>query len=250
LNLRLTGLEQIKALKNFISKNNFNPVYSIEYGEIVSTADLAKNSFNNILEKIKIFCLEYGIKLQISTPRVLIERDFERVYEYVKMLCLQEPIPSCLVINNIGYWWAVINDPDYSEIPIEVGNGINLLSSLSIKCLARKHPFEAVDLSSFKKFSAIKSCAENIKDIVKTRKLTVGGSIRISSAGLCPLNNNPVILSRLSCSAPCHQGTMPCLTLTSKNTFLLLLTVFAECTCLTARFLTFSGSFRCLRRPA
>ncbi len=206
LNLRLTGLEQIKALKNFISKNNFNPVYSIEYGEIVSTADLAKNSFNNILEKIKIFCLEYGIKLQISTPRVLIERDFERVYEYVKMLCLQEPIPSCLVINNIGYWWAVINDPDYSEIPIEVGNGINLLSSLSIKCLARKHPFEAVDLSSFKKFSAIKSCAENIKDIVKTRKLTVGGSIRISSAGLCPLNNNPVILSRLSCSAPCHQG--------------------------------------------
>lgn len=206
LNLRLTGLEQIKALQSFISKNNFNPVYSIEYGEIVSTADLAKNSFNEILEKIKIFCLESNIKLQISTPRVLIERDFERVYEYVKMLCLQEPVPSSLVVNNIGFWWTVINDVDYSKIPIEIGNGINLLSSLSIKCLARKHPIEAVDLSSFKKFSAIKSCAQNIKDIVPTRKLTVAGSIRVPTSGLCPLNNNPAVLSRLSCSAPCHHG--------------------------------------------
>ena len=206
LNLRLTGLEQIKSLKTFISKYNFNPVYSIEYGEIVSTADLSKNSFNEILEKIKLFCLEYGIKLQISTPRAIIERDFERVYEYVKMLCLQDPIPSALVANNIGFWWTVINDPDYENIPIEIGNGISLLSSLSIKCLARKHPIEAVDLSAFKKFSAIKSCADHIKEIIPTRKLTVGGSIRIPASGLCPLNSNPAILSRLSCPAPCHHG--------------------------------------------
>ena len=118
-----------------MAKVGFNPIYSIEYGEILSTADLAKSSFNEIIKKVKKFCKNYGIKLQLSTPRILIERDFDRVYEYVKNLCLEDPVPSSIIINNIGYLWAFINDEELHRIPVEIGQGINLLNSMSINAL-------------------------------------------------------------------------------------------------------------------
>ena len=88
LNLRLTSLNQLKTLIKYLKNLAYNPVYSVEYGEIINTADLSKYSFNKILDNVKKECLEYGIKLQLSTPRIIIERDFDRVYEYVKELCL------------------------------------------------------------------------------------------------------------------------------------------------------------------
>ena len=36
--------------------------------------------------------------------------------------------------------------------------------------------------------------------------IQIGGNIRVSSMGLCPLNNDSAIISRLSCKAPCHNG--------------------------------------------
>lgn len=206
LNLKLASFEHIKMLKNYIKKNGFNPVYSIEYGEILSTTDLAKNSFNDILVKIKHFCLENNINLQLSTPRILIERDFDRVYEYVKLLCTNEPYPNSLIVNNIGYWWTVINDNDFEKLDIELGNGLNLLCSGSILCLANQRKVSTVDLSNIKDIKEIEKCIKKIKNKVPTRKLTVGGSIRVPSLGLCPLNNDSAIISRLSCKAPCHKG--------------------------------------------
>ena len=88
------------------------PIYSIEYGEIVSTCDLATSSFSEVITKVKKFCHKYGIKFQLSTPSILIERDFDRVYEYEKNLLLANPKPDSLIINNIGYFWAFINDPE------------------------------------------------------------------------------------------------------------------------------------------
>jgi len=84
INLRLSELAQIKELEKYIKKNGCNPVYSIEYGEILSTSDLALSSFHELVMKVKKFGTQYGIKFQLSTPRILIERDFDRVYEYVK----------------------------------------------------------------------------------------------------------------------------------------------------------------------
>lgn len=203
INLRLSGLEQIKQVKKFIKKIGFNPIYSIEYGEILSTTDLSKRSFTQVIEKVKNFCADNDIKLQVSTPRILIERDFDRVYEQVKILCLQDPKPSSLIINNIGYFWSVINDSELNKIPIEIGQGINLLNSMSIKCLNNIHPIQTVDFTTF---NNIEDTLKKIKNVIENKKYTIAGNLRVPSLGLCPLNNDSAIISRLSCKAPCHKG--------------------------------------------
>ncbi len=206
INLRLSSIGQLDDLKKFIAKVGFNPVYSIEYGEILNTADLSKSSFHQIITKVKKFCFNYGINLQLSTPRILIERDFDRVYEYVKNLCLTEPIPSSIIINNIGYLWAFINDDELHRIPVEIGQGINLLNSMSIKCLNNLHPIDTIDFSSFENITNIKNCIKKVKNLIPNKKLTIAGNVRVPTLGLCPLNNDSAIVSRLSCKAPCHNG--------------------------------------------
>ena len=206
INLRLSSLDHINQLKKYIRKLGFNPVYSIEYGEILSTVDLAKRSFNEILDYVKKFCAEYGIYLNLSTPKILIERDFDRVYEYVKNSCLEAPHPTTIICNNIGYFWAFINDDELHRFPIEIGYGINLLNSMSISCLYNLHPIDAVDFTVFDNVEYIRKTVKKIKNIVPRRKLTIAGNVRIPSLGLCPLNNDTAIISRLECKAPCHKG--------------------------------------------
>lgn len=202
INFRLSELAQLKELEKYIKKTGVNPVYSIEYGEILSTADLAVSSFNDIIMKVKKFCTKYGIKFQLSTPRILIERDFDRVYEYVKQILLSNPAPDSLIINNIGYFWTAVNDPEINHIPIEIGEGINLLNSLSIKCLNNLSQISTIDFTTFADLKTIKK----IKNDIPNRKYTIAGNIRVPSLGLCPLNNDSAIISRLSCKAPCHRG--------------------------------------------
>lgn len=202
INLRLSELAQVKELEKYIKKTGVNPVYSIEYGEILSTADLAVSSFNDIIMKVKKFCTKYGIKFQLSTPRILIERDFDRVYEYVKQILLSNPAPDSLIINNIGYFWTAVNDPEINHIPIEIGQGINLLNSLSIKCLNNLAQINTIDFTTFADLKTIKK----IKNDIPNKKYTIAGNIRVPSLGLCPLNNDSAIISRLSCKAPCHRG--------------------------------------------
>ncbi|MBD5403083.1 hypothetical protein HDR58_09885, partial [bacterium] len=206
LNLRLTGLAQITELEKFIKKFGHNPIYSIEYGEIVSTCDLANSSFSEVLNKVKKFCYKYGIKFQLSTPNILIERDFDRVYEYEKNLLLSAPAPDSLIINNIGYFWAFINDSDINQIPFEIGQGINLLNSMSIKCLNNLAQIDTIDFTSFSDYHSALKTLKKIKNDIPNRKYTIGGNIRVSSMGLCPLNNDSAVVSRLSCKAPCHNG--------------------------------------------
>ena len=206
MNFRLSELAQLKELEKFIKKTGVNPVYSIEYGEILATCDLAKSSFHEIILKVKKFCAKYGIKFQLSTPRILIERDFDRVYEYEKQILLSAPAPDSLIINNIGYFWAAINDPDINHIPIEIGQGINLLNSLSIKCLNNLSPISTVDFTSFTDMESAIKTIKKIKNDIPNKKYTIAGNIRVPSLGLCPLNNDSAIISRLSCHAPCHRG--------------------------------------------
>ena len=206
INLRLSELEQLKELEKYIKKIGQNPVDSIEYGEILSTCDLSTSSFNEIITKVKKFCTKYDIKFQLSTPRILIERDFDRVYEYVKQLLLTEPAPSSLIINNIGYFWLVVNDTDLEDIPIEIGQGINLLNSMSIKCLNNLAPIDTVDFTSFTDMESAIKTVKKIKNLIPNKKYTIAGNVRVPSLGLCPLNNDSAIISRLSCKAPCHRG--------------------------------------------
>lgn len=206
INLRLSELAQLKELEKYIKKTGTNPIYSVEYGEILATCDLATSSFHEIIMKVKKFCTKYGIKFQLSTPRILIERDFDRVYEYVKQILLTNPAPDSLIINNIGYFWTVINDSDLKNIPIEIGQGINLLNSLSIKCLNNLAPINTVDFTSFPDIESALKTIKKIKNDIPYKKYTIAGNIRVPSQGLCPLNNDSAIISRLSCKAPCHRG--------------------------------------------
>ena len=206
LNLRLSELAQVDELGKYIKKIGVNPIYSIEYGEILATCDLVSSSFSELITKVRKFCFDNGIKFQLSTPKILIERDFDRVYEYVKQLLLAEPAPDSLIINNIGYFWAVINDSDINHIPIEIGQGINLLNSLSIKCLNNLAPIDTVDFTSFKDMESAIKTIKKIKNDIPNLKYTIAGNKKVPSMGLCPLNNDSAIISRLSCKAPCHKG--------------------------------------------
>lgn len=206
INLRLSELAQIKELENYIKKIGTNPIYSIEYGEILSTCDLATSCFSELITKVRKFCTKYDIKFQLSTPKILIERDFDRVYEYGKQLLLTDPAPDSIIINNIGYFWSFINDSDVNEIPIEIGQGINLLNSLSIKCLNNLAPINTIDFTSFNDIESAIKTLKKIKNDIPNRKYTIAGNKRVPSMGLCPLNNDSAIISRLSCKAPCHQG--------------------------------------------
>lgn len=206
INLRLSELAQLKELEKYIKKIGCNPIYSIEYGEILSTSDLALSSFHELVMKVKKFCNKYDIKFQLSTPRILIERDFDRVYEYVKQILLTNPAPDSLIINNIGYFWTAINDSDINHIPLEIGQGINLLNSLSIKCLNNLAQIDTIDFTSFSDIDSVIKTVKKIKNDVPNKKYTIAGNIRVPSLGLCPLNNDSAIISRLSCKAPCHRG--------------------------------------------
>ncbi len=207
INLRLTSLAQIKELENYIKKLDYNPIYSIDYGEIVSTCDLSKSSFSQVITKVKKFCQKYNIKFQLSTPKILIERDFERTYEYEKELLLSNPKPDSLIINNIGYYWSFINDNDINEIPFEIGHGIDLFNSLSIKCLNNLAKIDTVDFSSFTDYNCAIRTLKKIKNEIPNKKYTIAGNKRVLSMGLCPLNSDSAVVSRLSCKAPCHNGT-------------------------------------------
>lgn len=206
INLRLSEQAQLKELEKYIKKIGTNPIYSIEYGEIVSTCDLSTSSYNEIIKKVKKFCQKHGIKFQLSTPRILIERDFDRVYEYNKQLLLESPEPDSLIINNIGFFWAIINDSEINHIPIEIGQGINLLNSMSIKCLNNLSHIDTIDFTSFTDLESAIQTVKKVKNIIPNRKYTIAGNIRVPSLGLCPLNNDSAIISRLSCKAPCHRG--------------------------------------------
>ena len=207
INLRLSRLEHINRLKRYLKRLKYNPIYSIEYGELLSTKDLSTSSYSEIIDKVKRFCANSGVKFHLSTPKILIERDFDRVYEYSKSLILLDPKPDLLIINNIGYFWAVINDPDLADIPIEIGQGINLLNSMSINCLNQLHRIESIDFTSFEKFENILKTVKAVKNSIPERKLTIAGNKKIPSLGLCPLNNDSAIISRLRCPAPCHTGS-------------------------------------------
>jgi collagenase-like PrtC family protease len=207
LNVRLTNLEQFKTLKNHIKALKFNPIYSVEYGEILSTSDLAKNSFNKIIEKVKKDCERYNIQLFLSTPKILIERDFERVNDYIKQLCIDSPRPQGIIINNLGLLWSILNDVDFEDIKIELGQGLSFLGSDSLLCLSSFGKIDSMDFSNYKNVEDMKTSIQKVENKIKNRKLTVAGNIRLPASGLCPLNNDPAILSRLSCYAPCHHGS-------------------------------------------
>lgn len=204
INLRIKSLSQIEEIKKLINNLSFNPISSIEYGEIIDTKDLCQNSVTEVMKKVSTFCKELNIELNYSTPRILIERDFNRVYQDAKEICkANEPIS--IVINNLGFFNRFINDKDMKDIPIEIGTGINLLNSLSIMCLDDFRKIDGLDFSMFQDYFNIQKCIRRLGKRINRRKLTILGNIRIPSDGLCPLNSEFAEKSRIDCHAVCQK---------------------------------------------
>ena len=111
-----------------------------------------------------------------------------------------------LSTGTINVELKIINDNEINQIPIEIGQGINLLNSLSIKCLNNLSPIDTVDFTSFTDMESAVRTIKKIKGIIPNRKYTIAGNVRVPTLGLCPLNNDSAIISRLSCKAPCHRG--------------------------------------------
>lgn len=219
LTVRLSSLEQLNNLNSFKEKNGISPVKTIEYGEIANTLDLSQKSFKQIMQVVKKFSFENNINLAISTPRILIERDFERVYDYIKELLLEEPRPFSVVANNIGLLNTMFNDADLKNLKIELGDGIGILNAFSVLTIEKFHKINGVDFSNLHNFEDLEACLKYLKGKKFAKKIIIAGNMRIPTLGLCPLNNKSAVVSRLSCKAPCHKGNFalydPCI----KKTF-------------------------------
>ena len=77
---------------------------------------------------------------------------------------------------------------------------------MSIKCLNNLHALQTVDFTSFADLDSAIRTIKKIKNTIPDKKYTIAGNIRVPSLGLCPLNSDSAIISRLSCKAPCHRG--------------------------------------------
>lgn len=199
INLKLNSLAQIKELDKFIRKNKINPVYSIDFGEIISNKELASKCAGEILKEVYDFCKKYHIKFEYGTPKILIERDFTRVFEQLKNFCTEHP-PDLVIINNIGLFSKFIQTKSLNNIKTELGTGLNLKDIESANLLQTFFKSFSVDLSDFKRL-------KDLKDVnFENKKIKIMGNEKINSNGLCPLNTSLPTQSRLNCQAMCHSN--------------------------------------------
>jgi hypothetical protein len=124
----------------------------------------------------------------------------------IAQVSIQNPRPKTVVINNIGFLWNFIDDPDLDDVPIEIGGGINLLNSYSIKCLSNLEAINALDFTFLGDYENIEKCVKAVGSEIPTKKMFIAGCLRVESLGLCPLSCDQANISRLSCPAPCHRG--------------------------------------------
>ncbi|MGD9581147.1 MAG: U32 family peptidase, partial [Vampirovibrionia bacterium] len=201
--IRLTRMDQFAALEEYIKNTNNNIVDIIEFGDIIYPSDLAKESYEQIVKRVKVFCESYNIKLYLTTPRILIERDFERVADTVKYLCFKNPRPEGVVINNLGLWKTVSNNKKIKEINIELGYGLNILNSKTVEFFESTCPVSGLNIDSDLSIENIEQIISNTN--IPTRSFMILGTSKLHTSGLCPLNNDIAIVSRLSCKAPCQR---------------------------------------------
>ena len=205
LRLRLTKIEHLSVIEKYINTTGSNFIDIIEYGDIISPSDLAKHSYTNIISKVKQFCKQYNMNLYLTTPKTLIERDIERVADTMKYLCYREPQPQGLVLNNFGLWRTVSNSRKLKDLNIELGYGLNIFNSKAVRLFESTCPVRGFNVPNYLEYNDIKGMLDNIK--IPDRSFIVLGSSKLDTSGLCPLNNDLAIVSRLQCRAPCQKAS-------------------------------------------
>lgn len=203
LRLRLTRLEQIRALEPFIKAQSQNIVDIIEFGDIISPKELSKQRYEDIVIDVRAFCTKYNIDLFLTTPSILIERDIDNVAATVKSLCSKQTKPAGLVINNPGLWKYISKSKVFDNLFIELGDGLEIYNSRSIQFFQRSHRVNGVNIPNNLDFRFIEKLVNNAN--IDMRSLVIAGISKLKTSGLCPLNNDLAIVSRLECMAPCQK---------------------------------------------
>lgn len=197
--IKISCLNQLKLTEKYTGTNC---IKAVEYGEISRTADLQKFNIIEIAEKIKDFCQKNNILFYYATPKILVERDYGRVYGDIKTL-FQKIRPDALVVNNLRFLKDVVKDTDYKEVKLHTGQGIQAESSVNFPI--QKHNITAVD---FSRISSINGLIRAVKEqeYAEIKKYTVIGNRKICEREKCPLNDTKEKTSGLYCSAPCTRG--------------------------------------------
>ncbi len=203
LRLRMTSLEQIEALESYIQNTNNNFVDIIEYGDIINTKNLSKQPYNDIINRVKLICKNHNLSFYLTTPKILIERDFDSVSDNIRNLCTEEPVPEGIVINNTGLWKFVNETDKVKDLHIETGYGIEIYNSGTVRFFENPGKVSGISLSNMLEYDYIKKMTESLGDIRKS--MVVLGPSKLDTSGLCPLNANLAVVSRLSCKAPCQK---------------------------------------------
>lgn len=205
LRVKLTRFDHLQAIEDFLRDYPDHKIDIIEYGEIIDPSDLAQYNYNDIINKVKSTCRKLNIGLYITTPKILIERDFETVLETIKFLCFKDPRPQGLVVNNIGLWKKIAKNSKFNDIKLELGPALDIYNSKVANIYHKLANVDGVNLPNTLTVEEVKSTTENLN--VKEKSFNVLGSLQLITSGLCPLNNDIAVVSRLQCKAPCQKSS-------------------------------------------
>ena len=195
--LKISGLSDLKTAEMLINKNT--DIIETEYGEISQTADLQKYDICQIAKIIKDFSQNKGIKFLYSTPKILSERDFERVYEDIKNI-FSKTKPDALVINNKKFLKKASDDNFWTDKNIEIGKNISL--RVAEQVINNGLKISGIEFSE--NFENIQNFLKNFD--IKNRKFTIFEKKEIYVADFCPLNTAGFGKSGLYCKAPCSKN--------------------------------------------
>jgi collagenase-like PrtC family protease len=203
LRLRLTKLEHITALKEYVNQTGINPVDIIEYGEIINTTNLSNKSYKDIINEVKQICIDLGLQLYLTTPKILIERDFDRVVETMKTLVSADSSLDAIVVNNLGLWQVIKNIPELKKLKLEIGYGLEIYNSTSVRFFENIADVDGINIKNIFEPDYISKMNKNLTE--KRKNMVIMGPVRLETSGLCPLNNDLAVVSRLECKAPCQK---------------------------------------------
>ncbi|MEW5819381.1 MAG: hypothetical protein AB1782_04260, partial [Cyanobacteriota bacterium] len=91
------------------------------------------------------------------------------------------------------------------ELKIELGYGFNLLNSKAVKLFESTCNVNGINIPNYLSPEYLQKVIKKLEIPVKS--IVILGPEKLDSSGLCPLNSDIAIISRLQCKAPCQKAS-------------------------------------------
>ena len=199
--IKISLLNQLELIRKFLEAKEL-PITEISYGEIARTKDLQNYDIYLIAKIIKNFCIKNEIKFSFSTPKIVENRDFDRLYDDIKKN-FSDIQPNSLIINNINLFNRIINDNFFKNINIECGR--YLINNKNFEKIIKNKVYQ-IDLSKIKNLSELSAIIKSLQIEKSKIKYTTIGNTEIEILDICPLKTNSQEKNGLFCKAPCNTG--------------------------------------------